>query len=55
MEFTWLLLGTSRNETDIESAELSLITFANILRALSEASSELVYTTKLVGDRWWLI
>ena len=37
--------------TEVVPGELSSTNFANVLRALSEASSELVYTTKLVGDR----
>ena len=51
MRFTSLSLGKSRNESDVVPAELPLFTLASTLRALSEASSELVYTTKLVGDR----
>ena len=36
--FTWLFLA------DVVSDELLSINFDNVLRALSEASSELVYT-----------
>ena len=55
MKFTWLIRGRSRNDSDVVPVELPLFTRANTFRALSEASSELVYTTKLVGDRWCLI
>ena len=48
MRFTSLSLGKSRNESDVVPAELPLFTLASTLRALSEASSELVYTTKLL-------
>ena len=46
MRITWRILGASRNENTIVSPELSSINFVNVLRALSEASSVLVYTTK---------
>jgi hypothetical protein len=57
MIFTWLseFMDKSRNEIDIVPVEIALPNFANFLRALREASIELVYTTKLISDRWWLV
>ena len=54
MRFTSLILGRSRNESDVVP-ELPWLTFANTFRAFSEASSELVYTAKLIGNRSWPI
>lgn len=42
--------GNSRNETNILAVLVSLDTARNMLRALSMASSELVYTANLVCD-----
>ena len=44
-------MGGSRKDSDIVSADRDSVLVAIILRALSVASSELVYTAKVVSDR----